>query len=315
MSRLLLKTKLTAKYFRNKFTKQPLHAGIEVTKRCNAHCKFCDYWKTEKEEPLSDYSEIVARLGVMYVSITGGEPLLRKDLEEVIKKIKQKNSVYIGLITNGWLLTVERAKKLLAAGVDQLAVSLDFPDNRHDDFRGLPGLFARISKIMPEIGKLGFDNVILNTVIMRDNLDDIVNIAELARSWGIKVSYSAYDSGKSSNGHLWIDSQHQKKLENIIEEVLKQKSLYGNVRSSDYYLKQIPRYFSKNEIGGCQAGRKWVQVTPEGKLKPCSELEIVCDHSEYKRSLFKKVDCQRCWYNCRGEAQAPLDMKRYREFF
>ncbi len=315
LSRLWLKSKLTVKYFRDKLSGRPVHAALEVTKRCNARCKFCDYWKTREENALSDYSEIIERIGPIYVSITGGEPLLRKDLEEVISLIKERNTVYIGMVTNGWLLTEERAKALLDAGVDQIAVSLDFPDERHDEFRGLPGLFDRIKKIVPVLSHMGFDRVVLNTVIMRENLKDVLLLAKLALDWGVYISYSAYDAGKNKSDGLWIDGDMINDLKNVISDILEHKRKYKNVRSSDYYLRLVPRYFESADIPGCPAGRAWVQITPEGMIKPCSELDPVCRWDEYHPSKFKPVECTRCWYSCRGEAQAPLDWKRYREFF
>lgn len=315
MSRLWLKTKLTGRYFLNRWRDNPVHAAVEVTKRCNAHCQFCDYWQTRQETPLDDYSEVVRRLGVLYVSITGGEPLMRKDLEAIIRRIKERNIVYIGVITNGWLLDVERAQRLIDAGLDQLAVSLDFPDRRHDEFRGLPGLFARVSELLPRLARMDFDVVTLNTVIMKDNVDDILPLAELARRWGVRISLSAYNRYKSSNGHLWMGAEHQEKVRHLVDGIMAFKDRYGNVRNSDYYLRHLPRYFTEQQIGGCQAGRKWVQVTPEGKIKACSEMPEVCDHTEYDKELFAPVTCQRCWYSCRGESQAPVDWKRYKEFF
>ena len=314
MSRAWLKAKLTVKYFRNKLRGMPVHAAVEVTKRCNARCRFCDYWKTGHESALSDYSEIVRRIGPVYVSITGGEPLLRRDLEGVISSIKRKNTVYVGMVTNGWLLTEERAASLLDAGVDQLAVSLDFPDERHDEFRGLRGLFGRIKSVVPRLSGMGFDRVVLNTVIMRENLDDLLSLARLATEWGVYISYSAYDAGKNDSSGLWIESGMMDRLRSAVAGIIEHKRRFGNVRSSVYYLERVPEYFEGARITGCPAGRAWVQVTPEGMIKPCSELEPVCRWDEYDPSLFGRVGCTRCWYSCRGEAQAPLDWRRYKEF-
>ena len=113
-------------------------ANLEVTLRCNLRCNFCNYWQNSNDETrLKDYSPIVRHLNPLHLTITGGEPLLRNDLESVIERIHDNTDfVYMNLITNGSLLTVERALSLWNAGLNQLSVSLDFPDARHDENRG-----------------------------------------------------------------------------------------------------------------------------------------------------------------------------------
>ena len=63
--------------------------NLEVTKRCNAHCNFCDYWKTTNEDAIKDFTPIVQKLDPLSLVITGGEPLLRDDLVEIIRTIKR----------------------------------------------------------------------------------------------------------------------------------------------------------------------------------------------------------------------------------
>src|SRR5512138_2309997 len=66
-----------------------LNINLEVTKRCNARCDFCDYWKEEAPEELGDYVPVVRNLKPLSVSLTGGEPLLRKDIAQVVKSLRQ----------------------------------------------------------------------------------------------------------------------------------------------------------------------------------------------------------------------------------
>src|SRR5512138_2719559 len=66
-----------------------LNINLEVTKRCNARCNFCDYWKEEPTEELRDYVQVVRKLNPLSVSLTGGEPLLRADLTELIASLRR----------------------------------------------------------------------------------------------------------------------------------------------------------------------------------------------------------------------------------
>jgi len=109
---------------------------FEVTMRCNARCDFCDYWQTpasEKANELRSFADAARFFDPMMVCFTGGEPLLRRDLEALVSAVNTAVRLkYITLITHGAMLTVERARSLWEAGINQFSVSLDFLDERHD---------------------------------------------------------------------------------------------------------------------------------------------------------------------------------------
>src|SRR5690606_22552327 len=121
------------------------------------------------------------RFKPMVVTISGGEPTLRKDLVEIVRGIKQAQSfVYVAMVTNGSLMTRELAEQLFAAGLSQLNFSVDFPDERHDVGRGLPGNLEKIKGMCRDYQDIGFDRISFNTFIMKDNMGDIPAIAQLA---------------------------------------------------------------------------------------------------------------------------------------
>lgn len=293
------------------------HLTIEVTKRCNARCSFCDYWREPQGEELADYAPIVRRFDPLVVTISGGEPLLRRDLEGLIRSIRAADPpVYIALVTNGALLTPERAGRLRDAGVDQLSISYDYPDERHDRARGIPGLGARIRGLLPALAAVGFDTVSLNTVMKNDNLDDIPAILELALRAGVRVGFSAYCALKTGDERLLVADENREKLRVAIARIKEAKARHRITRTSEYYLDRVEEYFAGRAIPGCQAGISWVQVTPAGEIKPCSELPVVAaDYREYDPRRVQAVACTSCWYSCRGESQAPLDLRRLRDLW
>lgn len=305
----------THKFFLMKMGKTLFSLNLEVTRRCNLRCDFCDYWQSGgPEKRLDDYGPLVRRLNPLHLTLTGGEPLLRRDLEEVIRRIKtQTTFVYMNLITNGSLLTVERALSLWRAGLSQLSVSLDFPDERHDANRGRPGLWRHLEKLLPELARTEMDNLALNTVIMKDNLDVVPEIARRAGEWGFKVSYSTYNPFKNNNLSHVVPHEEIHALEKTVQELLAWKRTHRNITNSDFYLQNIPRYFREGGIGGCLAGKKWVQVSPDGTLRRCSEKESLGDWSRFDPSQIPFTSCRECWYACRGESEAPLDLKRIME--
>ncbi|MFH1262697.1 MAG: radical SAM protein [Pseudomonadota bacterium] len=311
-----LKTKLAAKYYRNLLLHRPVSINLEVTKRCNARCDFCDYWKTKKEEVIDDYGPIVKKIDPMMVTITGGEPLLRLDLPDVLRKIKKAVPVsYMAMITNASLLTPEKAKEPHEAGLDQISISLDFLDERHDKSRGLPFLWKHISTIVPQLPAIGFDAVNLNWIVMEQNFDQTLALAEKAREWGVTATYTAYCDLKSMNDGHFLSEKNLEKFPSVIKEIFHFKRNFKTIRSSDFFLERMPGYYRHDRIDGCPAGLRWIQITPEGWFKPCSELPPVVHWTEYDhRKSFEPQECTLCWYSCRGEAQTPIGPKRIREF-
>ncbi|SFM48939.1 radical SAM protein [Thermodesulforhabdus norvegica] len=300
------------KFFSMKAGKSFFGLHIEVTRRCNARCVFCDYWKTKGPESLCpDYGHIVKKFNPLHVTITGGEPLLRKDLEAIVRRIVEQNRfVYINCITNGILLNREKALKLWEAGLSQISVSLDFPDSRHDALRNVPGLWNHIKELMKTLPSTGIDNLCFNTVIMRDNLDVLETIAGIAHDHGWKVSFSTYNPFKNKNFDHKLDSQFLNRLEETILRLIYLKSRYRNITNSDYYLLRIVDYVKNGGIPGCLAGLKWAHISPDGMVRRCSEKEILGRWQDLNLKAIPQTGCRECWYACRGEAEAPLDLKR-----
>ncbi len=301
------------KYIKVRAQRRPVLVNLEVTKFCNAACDFCDYWQTKKSPKLDDYVEVVRKINPMMVSMTGGEPLLRKDLPNVIRSLRDSfGFLYIGMVTHGQLLTLEKARSLWDAGLDQLSISMNYLGPKHDEERGLPGLFDHLSKLIPRLKEVGVDNVVLNTVIKDDNLDHIPNIIRQAHAWGIRVSFSSYTSFKNGNEAYMVRTERLGKLRETIGEIKRLKREFRNVVSSRYYLDTVPKYFEQGYMGGCKAGKSFIQMTPDGYLKVCPEMPVIGHASDYQRQT-EDVTCTKCWYSCRGESQAPFSPQRFWE--
>jgi MoaA/NifB/PqqE/SkfB family radical SAM enzyme len=296
-------------YLRCLSRRMPRLMNLEITKRCNARCGFCSCWQVESEGELEDYAPVIKKFKPVVVSVSGGEPLVRKNYAEILKNIRP-HCHYLGLITNGALLNDKSAQKLMDAGVNHISVSLDYLGPRHDEMRCIPGLYDHLLKTIPQLAAKGY-RLVLNTVIMESNLDQVLPIAYMAKEWGVTVSYSAYCPLKKDDEDQMVRIKRYTQLVQVVDEIKKLKRQLGNIKNSDYYLDGIAPYFRDGGRPKCKAGFNWVQVTPDGYIQQCSELPRVFHYSEYSQKKLKRPSCTKCWYTCRGEAEAhPLKPSR-----
>ncbi len=287
--------------------------NLEVTKRCNARCDFCDYWRDKAALELDDYTPVVKQLKPLSVSLTGGEPLLRQDLPEIIAKLRNGlRFIHISLINNGSLLTVKRGLALWEAGLDEMSISLDYTDERHDRERGIPGLARRILDIAPQLQAEGV-NLCFNMVMKRENFREIPQMLRRIARLNIKVSLSTYNGWRIGNNRHSIRKSDMHDLKRVVQEIMHLRESSGLITTGDYYLEKIPQYVSQGGVDGCTAGVNWLQVTPDGMIKRCSDHPAACHYTEWHRGRLAPTDCTQCWYSCRGAAQEPQTWKRFVE--
>ena len=175
---------------------------LSVTDRCNLRCRYCmpeeDYVWLPREDMLS-FEELAALagyfadLGVEKVRLTGGEPLLRRDLSRLVRLLLRDRRIQeIAMTTNGVLLA-EYAQELYEAGLHRVTVSLD--TLRPERFRRLTGRdeFARVLNGIESVGKAGFSDLKLDTVAIRGfNDDELVALIEFGRQYQAEVRFIEY---------------------------------------------------------------------------------------------------------------------------
>ena len=296
--------------------RRPVLVHFEVTLLCNAHCGFCDYWKTDasaRDAELASYADAARYFNPMLVTFTGGEPTMRRDLEDLVAQVDRAITLkYVTLITHGAMLTVDRARSLWDAGVNQFNISLDYLDERHDRARGIPGLAAKILATVPAMRASGIDNVRFNTVIKNDNLDQIVAVAETAKMLGAGVNFSVYTDAKNGNRDFLIGRGQDDAVDDVVRRLLEFKRQHrGVITNSDYYLEQIPRYLRGEMREPCRSGIRTIHIDPSGYVKRCPDFPTDFHWRDFAQ--YRPIDCNACYYACRGEAQAPLRLSRIRD--
>lgn len=296
--------------------RRPVLVHFEVTLRCNAHCSFCDYWKTEataRDEELASFADAARFFSPMLVTFTGGEPTMRRDLEDLVAAVDRAISVkYTTLITHGAMLTPERAVSLRQAGIHQFSISLDYLDERHDRARGIPGLTRKIFAAVPAMRARGVDNIRFNTVIKNDNIDQIMPMVRRAQELGAGVNLSVYTDAKNGNGEYLLREDQFAAIDALVAELLAfKRRRRGVITNSDYYLERIPRYLRGELREPCRSGMRTIHIDPTGHVKRCPDFPTDFHWRDFKR--YEPIDCNACYYACRGEAQAPLKLNRFRD--
>ncbi len=281
--------------------------------RCNARCDFCDYWKTSPEmkaKELSSFVDAAKAFDPMLITWTGGEPLLRKDLEDLVAAVDRAvRTKYTTLLSHGAMLTLERARSLWDAGIAQFNISLDYPDARHDAARGIPGLTEKIFAHAEAIRGAGM-TVRFNTVIKDDNLDDILPLVRQAARMRVGMNLSVYTDSKNGNGAHLLRPEQMARVEALVQELLAfKRARRGIISNSDHYLANIPRYLRGEMTEPCLSGQDTVHIDPCGHVRRCPDFPADGHWSTYDG--YAPIKCDQCYYACRGEAQAPLRPGRF----
>lgn len=195
---------------RDSFNRPIRDLRISVTDRCNFRCLYCmpldEYeWIDKKEiltfEEIEKLARLFVRLGVDQIRLTGGEPLVRRDIDRLVARLSRINGIEdLSLTTNGALLA-DQAEALKGAGLNRINVSLDTLDaerfkritKRGDLGKVMAGLFAA--------KRAGFDPIKLNVVIERAvNDDEVVVLVEFAREHRFAIRFIEYmDVGNANH--------------------------------------------------------------------------------------------------------------------
>lgn len=257
----------------------PLALVAEITHRCPLHCVYCsnplELTKRARELSADAWARVLreaAEMGVLQADFTGGEPLARPDLEELIRAARGAG-LYASLITSGLPLDERRLDELVSAGLDHLQLS--FQGAREESANEFAGAQAHAQKLrVAEWVKKRRIGLTLNFVIHRRNLDQLGEMLALAESIGpgrVEFAHVQYYGWAFANRERLLPTREQ--LDRSLE-FLKgaEERLRGRIRVEyvvpDYYAK-----YPKACMGGW--GRKVMLVTPGGDVRPCHAANVV----------------------------------------
>lgn len=307
--------KMVARGAWNMIRKKPLTVSFEVTHACTANCWHCNWGGPIKESrlPPEGYARIWRSIGAPVVNVSGGEPLARGDLDDILRALSNPGRLpWIVVVSNASQLSPERFLRLKKAGMHQLSLSIDFPDDRHSEFRRIPGLFDRMNEMVPACVKVGdHSDISLNCCITAWNYRDLPAIVDLAERWGVMVNFSAYSLLRIDEpGGLVGENGGREDLERSVGEIIRMKKAGKPVFTSESALRKYMRFLIDGHIGGCMAGERFLVVNPDGRLTPCAMVMAYYDDQPTMRREFTcNNTCGACYISTRANAEkGPRDM-------
>ncbi|MBR2588499.1 MAG: radical SAM protein [Bacilli bacterium] len=324
---------------KEKLSKEPDLRNLfwETTLRCNAKCKHCGSRAGEcdtlKDELTTDeikkaFKEIAEKIepSKILINVTGGEPLLRKDLFEVMDYAHNELGFRWGITTNGLLINDDIIEKMKQTGLATMSISLDGMENTHDEFRGVKGGF---SKTIENIKKLQNDKFLkafqITTVVNKLNLHELDEMYKLMEdlevdSWRV---INMDPIGRAlDNDNLSLDADDYKYIFNLMQEQNK-KSKFEITYGCAHYLGMDREYSARNYGFFCFAGFTVASILYNGDIYVCPDVErrkeliqgnvkfdnfadVWFNKFEWFRNL-DKLKCEKCanckeWKYCRGDS-------------
>ena len=312
----------------------PLWLLAELTYRCPLHCVFCynplNYAENRHELTTAQWFEVMRqarKLGAAQLGFSGGEPLLRDDLEQLIGE-GHRLGYYTNLITSGVGLTESRIARMKELGLDHIQLSFQDSTKEMNDFLTSTKTFDLKSRVAKLIKQYDYP-MVLNVVLHRYNLDHVGRIIEMAIEMDVEYLELAntqyYGWGLVNRAHLLPTQEQLQRAETIVNEY---RAKVGNKLR---ILFVVPDYFEERPKACMNGwGSVFLAVTADGTALPCHaakslpgfDFPNVTQHSvqdiwynsdafnRYRGDAWMKEPCQTCpdkkkdFGGCRCQAYA-----------
>ena len=257
----------------------PLWLLLELTYRCPLHCVFCynptELAKTDAELATEDWTRVLREaraLGSVQLGLSGGEPLMREDLETLVAEAHVLG-YYINLITSGVGMTEERIGALKRAGLDHIQLSFQDSTREMNDFLSSTRTFALKARVAALIRKYDYP-MVLNVVLHRLNIDHVAEILDMAERMGaqyVELANTQYYGWAWLNRAQLLPSRAQ--LERA-EEVTRRFRERAGSRMQVYFV--VPDYFETRPKACMNGlGSVFLGIAPDGTALPCHAARML----------------------------------------
>ena len=284
----------------------PVYAHFGVTHRCNLTCKMCGIWRygnAKEELSIPETHKVAAqmkRMGVAQVSLGGGEPFAREDLEDIVEGFLAQD-LNVRVLTNGIGVPVERIDRLIDSGLRNFSISLDslFPA-RFDYICEKEGSWDEAVRTMTHIsqrlkGKKALPNI--NCVVSNLNLEELPDMVRFAKAIGFTISFLPIEllndpsegvqnwearfiryrpeMGLHSEMNTKTLQQVEKRVDKAYEQLIEMKAAGWPILNSTPYLQASWQYLKtgKFPLEGCDAGSLYFSIAPNGQFTICHRTQ------------------------------------------
>ncbi len=262
---------------------RPSLISWNLTKLCNLRCPHCyleagkkDAEELDTERCLALVDEMVD-LGTEMLILTGGEPLLRKDIFEIASAASSRG-LWVVMGTNGVLINDRVAAKMVECGIKGVGISIDSIDPaKHDRFRGGPSSWEHSVRALDVCREHGLA-VLVQTTVMEENRDEIPQLIDFARERGV-WSFNLYflvRSGRGRELHELTTEATEAMLTDLVQAQERYKPMLVRSKCAPQF-KRIAYEAGRAglESGGCMAGVDYCRITPGGEVTPCPYMDLV----------------------------------------
>lgn len=284
----------------------PRYVHLLVTFNCNLNCKQCQVDANRKKvDALSTFemSRIIREMqeaGVRHLIITGGEPLTRPDIFDILRSAGESSIPRITLATNGYLVRKYKSE-LSDVRIDRVVTSIDDLEEKNDLLRGKQGAFERALEALDIFKEIGVKDRIINTTVMPGNIAQLEELADVIEGssatgwvWGLLVPTGRGDSLDSKH---FDDNEYRKIFDRI--KKLRQR-MPVELNSHTGYLKDHFQDIT-SEPFYCRAGREVCSINPDGEVLPCS---ITAD-TKYSQGNLREQSFKTIWEEGFKELRDP----------
>jgi PqqA peptide cyclase len=259
----------------------PLWLLCELTYRCPLHCAFCsnpvNYMANPAELTTSEWIRVLREaraLGAVQLGLSGGEPLLRPDLEELVAEAHALG-FYSNLITSGVGLNETRIAALKRAGLDHIQLSFQDSSKQMNDFLSSTKTFELKSRVAALIKRYDYP-MVLNVVLHRLNIDHVETILVMARQLGadyVELANTQYYGWALQNRRQLLPSRAQIQR---AEEVTRRFREQAGSTMKIYFV--VPDYFERRPKPCMKGlGSVFLTITPDGTALPCHAAKTLPD--------------------------------------
>ena len=272
---------------------------LAITYKCNSRCTFCSIWKnkTEKEIDMSYYKKLPF---FESINITGGEPFMRTDIDDIIE-IVRKRTKRIVIATNGLLTEriLKTAKKYPEIG---FRISIDGLEEVHDKMRGIPGGFKKSIATITGLKKLGVKDIGICSTFGYGNEDQMEKLYQLAKKLDVEfLSIVRHDSFYYSKKNAPYDTKLMiSKLNWLLRKYLNSFNIKEHFRA--YYTQGMINFVNKKKRSiKCDAGLTSFYLDPYGVIFPCVVLNKPLGNIKNTKfeDIIKDTKCNlNCWMPC-----------------